>query len=159
MLLLMLQLAQLPHRPGNSHLGEGSSPIPSSLGWGVRHIPVLLEQTHRSQKGLADLGVTSCGGRKMEDRASILLLCKHLCLPPKEQPECLCQEHRTPGQPGEGEGSMLGEGHCWPEPHAWLVVALPGRNSVPDGLLIFSLVPQAPLVAHGLWQRFSARTS
>lgn len=87
----MLQLAQLPHRPGNSHLGEGSSPIPSSLGWGVQHIPVLLEQTHQSQKGLADLGVTSCGGRKMEDRASILLLCKHLCLPPKEQPECIAR--------------------------------------------------------------------
>lgn len=27
----------------------------------------------------------------MEDRASILLLCKHLCLPPKEQPECIAR--------------------------------------------------------------------
>lgn len=45
----------------------------------------------------------------MEDRASVLLLCKHFCFPPQEQPDA-CQEHRTPAQPGEEGNTVLGEG-------------------------------------------------
>lgn len=32
LLFLMLQLAQLPHHPGNSQLGEGNSPLPPAMG-------------------------------------------------------------------------------------------------------------------------------